>query len=202
MAPHTVIAIRDRVRHTFFGCLDLRSRFVLAPMTPGSPRSGPATSSTSPWIGSPVGWTGCSRTTARSSRGSSPGCGRRGGSGAVTPTPGRPRGTPTRSASTAPSRRISGSTTKTSFGATAPTCRTGNWPSGCSGTTGSAPTTPWGTSPTPFAAFVRDHTYLPPLRPPPPVLATAPASTPVPGLIPPPPHPMPNYQIHWARTRA
>lgn len=35
LALDTVIAIRDGVRRTLFGCLDLRSRFALALVTPG-----------------------------------------------------------------------------------------------------------------------------------------------------------------------
>ena len=53
---------------------------------------------------------------------------------------------------------------------------------------------------TPIAAFVRDHPHLRTLHPPHPALVTEPASPPLPGLIPPLPHSMTNCQIHWART--
>lgn len=60
MAQNTVIAIRDGVRRHLFGCLDLRSRFALAPVmywnrpplwsSTGSGWPGAGRVNTSPWL--------------------------------------------------------------------------------------------------------------------------------------------------------
>ena len=183
MAPDTVIAIRDGVRRTLFGCLDLRSRFALVLVTPGSSSKRASDFFDSPRDLVPGPVDRVLSDNGSESEGTFARLLKAWGIGRCYIYPRSPE----RNAHPERFDR----TVQGEFLIHHEDLLRGDRADLLNGKLAEwlfwynreRPHDALGDLTPPFAAFVRDHPYLRPLRPPPPVLATEPASTPVPGPL-------------------